>query len=234
MSISPELLNTVSKMKLQHAPVGVAFLSTAPTGLPRTDRALPAGCSYWKHASDGHAFYTTPEDHQNCTVGAFTHGVTLPASKAKELEGLMGTMVQLHYLTSEEIPQIPHRATPMEVVAYAPIDRAPFDPDVVIFRGNTRQIMLMSEAARSAGVFESGAAMGRPACAMIPQSMNVSGGLASVGCIGNRVYTDLGDDELYFTVPGKALTKVLEQLAVIQDANTALEAFHRDRRATLQ
>ena len=234
MPIAAELLKSVSKMKLQHAPVSVAFLTTAPAGLPRTDRALPAGCSYWKHASEGHAFYTTPEDHHNCTVGAFTHGVTLPPAKAKELEGLMGTMVQLHYITSGEIPQIPHRATPMDVVAYAPLDRAAFDPDVVIFRGNTRQIMLMSEAARSAGIFESAAAMGRPACAMIPQSMNATGGVASVGCIGNRVYTDLGDDELYFAVPGKALSKVLEQLAVIQDANTALESFHRERRATLQ
>ena len=121
----------------------------------------------------------------------------------------------------------------MEVVAYAPLSQASFAPDVVIFRGNARQIMLVSEAARAAGVFDAGAALGRPACAMIPQSMTAGAGLASVGCIGNRVYTDLGDNELYFAVPGKAMPQVIDQLEVVVTANTALEAFHRARAAAL-
>jgi uncharacterized protein (DUF169 family) len=194
---------------------------------------MPAGCSYWKHASEGHAFYTTPEDHQNCAVGAFTHGVTLSPEKAQELEGLIGTMVQLQYLRSEEVPGIPHRESPMQIVAYAPLNKAPFEPEVVIFRGNARQIMLISEAARAAAVFESAAAMGRPACAMIPQAASAGAGVASVGCIGNRVYTELGDDELYFAVPGNALARVLEQIDVMLNANAALEAFHKERAAAL-
>ena len=60
------------------------------------------------------AFYTTPQDHENCAVGAFTHGVTLSPAKAKELEGLIGTMVHLQYLRSEEVAGIPHRGSPME------------------------------------------------------------------------------------------------------------------------
>jgi len=34
-----------------------------------------------------------PEDHQNCPVGAFTHGVTLAPAKAQELQSLVGLMV---------------------------------------------------------------------------------------------------------------------------------------------
>jgi uncharacterized protein (DUF169 family) len=211
----------------------VAFLPEAPAGLPHIGRALPAGCGYWKHASEGHAFYTTPADHENCAIGAFTHGVALSPKKATELESLVGTMIQLRYLRSDEVAGIPHRGTPMQIVAYAPVAQASFEPDAVIFRGNARQIMLMSEAARAAGIFESAAAMGRPACAMIPQATAAASGVASVGCIGNRVYTDLGDDELYFAVPGKALPRVLEQLDVILTANAALETFHRERAAAL-
>ena len=71
-------------MQLARQPVAVAFLTAPPAGMERIDRAAAAGCGYWKHASDGHAFYTTPEDHQNCPVGAFTHGVSLPPAKAGE------------------------------------------------------------------------------------------------------------------------------------------------------
>lgn len=228
-----ELLKSVSRLGLGHPPVALAFLAEAPAGIRRIDRPLPAGCSYWKRASEGHVFFTTPEDHENCAVGAFTHGVTLSPAKARELEGLIGTMVQLHYLKSEEVAGIPHRASAMQVAAYAPLGQATFDPDVVIFRGNARQIMIVSEAARAAAIFESAAAMGRPACAMIPHAATAMSGVASVGCIGNRVYTELGDDELYFAVPGTAIGRVLEQLAVILDANAALENFHRERAAAL-
>ena len=233
MAISPELLKPLIRLELNRPPVGVAFLATPPAGLRRIDRLMPAGCSYWKHASEGNAFYTTPEDHENCAVGAFTHGVTLSPAKATELEGLIGTMVQLQYLRSEEVAGIPHRGSPMQIVAYAPLALASFDPDVVIFRGNARQIMLVSEAARAAGIFEAAAAMGRPACAMIPQASGSLAGVASVGCIGNRVYTELGDDEMYFAVPGKALPRVLEQLEVMISANAVLETFHKECAAAL-
>ena len=152
---------------------------------------------------------------------------------AAELESLVATMIQLRYLRSEEIPKLPHRQQPMQVAAYAPLDRATFAADIVIFRGNSRQIMLLSEAARAAGVSEAAAAMGRPAGAMIPHAIDSASAVASLGCIGNRVYTELGDDELYLTVPGSALTATLNQLETILTANSELEKFHRQRAASL-
>ncbi|MGB7218083.1 MAG: DUF169 domain-containing protein [Vicinamibacterales bacterium] len=229
MSFSSEALGAVSRMNLQRVPVAVAFLADPPAGLPHVDRALPAGCSYWKHASDGHAFYTLSADHENCPIGAFTHGVTLAPAKAQELQSLVGMMIELQYLRSDEVAGIPHRAEPMQCVAYAPLDRASFTPDVVIVCGNVRQIMLVAEAARAAGVHEGGAAMGRPACAMLPQAMSASASVTSLGCIGNRVYTGLADDELYFAIPGGAAARVFEKLDVVLTANTTLEAFHQQR-----
>jgi uncharacterized protein (DUF169 family) len=225
--------DVLKRLSLDHAPVAVGFMASPPAGLSHIDRPLPAGCGYWKHAAEGHAFYTTPSDHENCTVGAFTHGVTLSPAKGAELQALVGTMIELQYLKSDEVPNIPHRDAPMQVVAYSPLLQASFDPDVVIFRGNARQIMIVSEAARAAGLFESGAALGRPACSMIPQAMAAAAGLASVGCIGNRVYTGLADGELYFAVPGKSVAKVVDQLDVMLTANEALESFHKERAAAL-
>jgi len=233
MTISPELLLPLSSLGLAAAPVAVAFVTTPPPGLRRVERSEPAGCGYWKLASEGHAFYTTPDDHVNCAVGAFTHGVALSQAQSEELQALVGTMVELKYIRSTEVPGIPRRTEPLEVAAYAPLDRAPFEPDLVVFRGNVRQMMLLSEAAHAAGIFEGNPVMGRPACAMLPQTVNSSSATASVGCIGNRVYTALGDGELYLAVPGPKLAAMLGHLQTIISANAELEKFHRSRAAAL-
>src|SRR4051812_40135152 len=169
MPVAAETLAPIEKLKLIHAPVAVAFLPTPPEGLARIGSAEAAGCAYWKRAGEGEAFYTTGEDHMNCPVGAFTHGVALPPDKGTELQSLIGTMIELKYLASDEVPKIPHRTAPFTIAAYAPLASAAFAPDAVIFRGNARQVMLLTEAGRSAGVFESGAVLGRPACGMLPQ-----------------------------------------------------------------
>jgi hypothetical protein len=77
---------------------------------------------------------------------AFTHGVQLSPAKSAELDALVGTMIELKYLGAGEVPQLPHRTSPLQIAAYAPIALATFVPDVVVFRGNVRQIMLLSEA----------------------------------------------------------------------------------------
>jgi uncharacterized protein (DUF169 family) len=60
-----------------------------------------------------------------------------------------------------------------------------------------------------------------------------SGVSASAGCIGSRVYTDLGDDELYVTVPGRDLARLAAEAQTIAAANAALSDYHRGRRQAL-
>jgi len=59
------------------------------------------------------------------------------------------------------------------------------------------------------------------------------GVVTSSGCIGNRVYTDLGDDELYAVVPRRDLACLVDQLQTIATANVQLAEYHRGRRQTL-
>jgi len=218
---------------LRVAPVAVAFRAAAPAGVGRVARAGPAGCAYWRSAAEGRVFYTEAADHYNCPVGSYTHGVTLPADRARELEGVVGTMVGLQYIRMEEVQTLPRLTAPFGVAVYAPLADAPVDPDVVLVRGNARQIMLVAEAARAAGIGHDGPALGRPACSMIPEAMRAARGNTSLGCIGNRVYTELGDDELYFTIPGARLDEVVLKLETIVHANRELEQYHEGRRQTL-
>jgi len=216
-------------LSLRTAPVAVTFRATAPANIPRAPVAAPSGCSYWKRAAEGHTFYTEAQDHYNCPIGAHTHGVDLPPAQAKELETLVGVMLQLAYLRPEEVAGIPRRQAPFGVAIYEPLADANGEPDVVLVRGNAKQIMLLAEAANAAGVGGSSGVMGRPTCAAIPEVLRTKGSVASLGCIGNRVYTGLADDELYFALPGKKVAVVTEKLATIVHANQELELYHRAR-----
>jgi uncharacterized protein (DUF169 family) len=218
---------------LRTAPVAVAFRPSAPAGIPHLDAAGPSGCSYWKRAAAGQTFFTEANDHYNCPIGAYTHGVELPPERMQELQSVLGTMFSLNYVRQEEIPAIPRRAEAFGVAIYAPLVDASFEPDVVLVCGNARQVMLLSEAAQAAEVGATAPLMGRPTCAAIPEAMRSQHGVASLGCIGNRIYTGLGDDELYFALPGKHLNTVVDKLATIVEANRQLESYHRTRMATL-
>jgi uncharacterized protein (DUF169 family) len=225
-----KLLNLLG---LSTLPVAIAFRSTAPDNVQRVNASGPSSCSYWKLAGDGEVFYTETADHLNCTIGAYTHGVELPQEKAKELKSMVGDMVKLEYIHMEEVPDIPHREGAFGVVVYAPLAEAPLDPDVVIVRGNAKQIMLLSEAAKAANIEHEAGTMGRPTCAFIPAALQSDKGMSSLGCIGNRVYTGLGDDELYFVIPGSKVNDVVDKLETICNANSVLEKFHRERAAAV-
>jgi uncharacterized protein (DUF169 family) len=215
---------------LRTPPVAVSFRATAPDGVPRIDAAGPSSCTYWKMAAEGRSFYTEAAHHYNCPIGAYTHGVDLPPEARKQLEGVVSTMLTLGYLRSEEVADIPRRAGSFGVAVYAPLVQTEGVPDVVIVRGNARQVMLLAESARAAGVGGAGT-MGRPTCAALPEAVRTGRSVASLGCIGNRVYTELGDDELYSVMPGNQVGAVVAQLVNIVHANSELEKYHRARRA---
>ena len=48
----------------------------------------------------------------------------------------------------------PDRESTLKIAAYSPLQQATFDPDLVVFRGTARQIMLLWEAAQAAGAYD--------------------------------------------------------------------------------
>ena len=59
------------------------------------------------------------------------------------------------------------------------------------------------------------------------------GMVTSAACIGNRVYTEIGEGELYAALPGRALELVAQELQTIASANQTLEQYHRGRQQQL-
>ncbi len=219
----------IELLELESAPVAITFVDRPPAGVPRVSTPEPAGCGYWRRAAAGEVFFTLADDHKRCPVGAHTHNVALSPAEEAELMGLVKTMVGLSYMKMEDVPHIPRRRTPLQAAVYAPLTRTPLTPDVVLVRGNARQLMLLAEAAQSAGVVGTGPALGRPTCAVLPEAINTTRTAASFGCVGNRVYTGAGDTDAYFAIPGQHLEAVERSLLTILQANQELEKFHRAR-----
>ena len=59
-----------------------------------------------------------------------------------------------------------------------------------------------------------------------------TGAVNSAGCVGNRVYTEIGEDEMYVVLRGSDRERIASEIGTIESANTALRQYHQDRRRT--
>lgn len=132
-------------------PIAVKFLDAEPNGIEKFVGAQPSGCSFWRLAAAGKVFYTVPQDHFNCPIGSYTHGISLPEERAKELEQTLGLLAEIGYVKMEEVPGIPRLPNEPRAILYAPLAETPMGPDVVIFAGEASKIMLLHEASMRAG-----------------------------------------------------------------------------------
>jgi uncharacterized protein (DUF169 family) len=214
---------------LARRPVAIAFTDAPPQGVAKFSGTAPSGCSFWRIAGKGRTFYTVQGDHYNCAVGAYTHNIELPTERATELDQTVGLMAQIHYIRLEEIPGFARLQKTPGAVVYSPLGEAPVDPDVVLFLGTPARVSLLLEAATRAGVNAKTAFLGRPTCSALAATLT-EGAIVSSACIGNRVYTDLGDDELYAAIRGRDLGRVAAEAETIAGANLKLADYHRSRR----
>jgi uncharacterized protein (DUF169 family) len=219
-------------VKFARRPVAVTFLDSTPSGVTKFSGTEPSSCSFWRLAADGKTFYTLPENHFNCAVGAYTHNIPLSPERAAETEQTLKMMFDLGYVKPEEVPQIPRLPKTPVAILYAPLGDSPVDPDVVLFAAKPSAAMLLNEAASRAGVASGMPALGRPTCMALPATL-AHGSILSLGCMGNRVYTGLGEDEMYLVLRGKDLAKIADALGVITSANSALQQYAAGRRKDL-
>jgi uncharacterized protein (DUF169 family) len=212
--------------------VAVSYLDAPPAGVVKFSGTVPSGCTFWRLAAEGRSFYTVPSDFYNCPIGSYTHAIDLPADRAGELERALGLMVGAGYLKMEEVPSIPRLPRTPAITCFAPLDNAVVAPDVVIVTGKPGVLMRLQEAAIRAGAVAPLPLLGRPTCMGLPAAI-AHGTVMSAGCVGNRVYTALGDDELYVMIPGARLSDVAEAAATIASANDTLSVYHTERRQSL-
>jgi uncharacterized protein (DUF169 family) len=212
-------------------PVAVAFLDAPPEGVAKFAGSEPSSCSFWRIAAAGRTFYTVASDHLNCPIGGYTHN-TLTPDRMPELQQTLSLMSDIGYIRMEEIPGVFQLSASPQAVLYAPLGDTPVPPSVVLVSGRPGRVMMLYEAVARAGASSSLPLLGRPTCMALPASL-AHGAVLSSGCIGNRVYTGIGDDELYVVLRGADLDRIAAEIATIQSANQTLTEYHQDRRARL-
>ncbi len=217
-------------LDLPQPPIGVAFADTAPDGVPHFEHRVAAGCVFWERAAQG-PIVTSARDHDMCSIGVYTHNLAgAPPKHGPELEAVLQVLNGLEYVRSEDIAQIPVLRRSARYVIYAPLAEMPVPPDAVLVFCNASQSLVMSEAVQQveAGVAP---AMGRPACAVIPQVVNSSRAALSLGCCGARAYLDtMTDDIALWALPGPQLAQYVGRLTALAQANKVLSIFHQLRK----
>jgi len=193
-------------------PIAITFGAQAPDGVPAFDEPMsepapdgragrvPAGCVFWVRAAE-RSFTTVPEDHGNCSVGRYTHGLA-------SLEDVAGNddvaaLLESGWVTPEAVGSIPSVSQRPDAITYGPLADTSVAPDVVLLRVNGRQMMVLSDALPGLRI------EGKPQCHIVALAKEHGEVAASVGCALSRARTGMRPDEMTFAVPGGRLAEVV-------------------------
>jgi uncharacterized protein (DUF169 family) len=223
-----------TSLELSLPPIGVSFCDVVPPNVPSYHGVVPAGCVFWQEAAK-RTFFTSTKDHELCAIGVHTHNMAQPSkSHQGELQEALQAMSGLDYVREEEVAAIPVVRREVKHVIYGPLSEFPIDPEVILLFTHARQGLVLSEAVARVdkGIPP---AMGRPACAVVPQVLNHGYAAMSLGCCGARAYLDaLSDSVALWALPGNKLDQYCAQIMVLAGANKTLTSFHRRRREDIE
>jgi uncharacterized protein (DUF169 family) len=224
-----ELSERLAKsLNLQQPPISISFANSVPAGIEAHAGRVPAGCQFWEHAATA-TFATSAADYGLCAIGVYTHNLQPSPVQETDLMDALKVFGDLGYVRQEDLAQIPVLEARREYVLYSPLADTPLPPDVVLMFVNANQTLILSEATQQVEN-RTPPAMGRPACAIVPQVMNTGRASLSLGCCGARVYLDvLTDSVAIFAVPGGKLEAYTQRIEALSNANTILSKFHRIR-----
>jgi uncharacterized protein (DUF169 family) len=220
-------------LRLAQPPIAVCFADAVPPGVHGWVGRVPAGCRFWQEAARS-VFATSPADHDLCAIGTFTHNLEATPAHEADRGAALRVFADLGYVREEDLPAIPVLGRHPRHVIYGPLADVPLAPDVVLLFATADQALVLAEAAQQS---EGGTppALGRPACAVVPQAVNSGRTALGLGCCGARAYLDvLGPAVALYAVPGPRLAAFTARVAVLSRANALLTTFHRIRRQDVE
>ena len=141
-------LKIKDKLGLEKSPVAIKLVlneDDIPKGIPKIEEHI-RHCEMVQRAAQGNIFYATAEQ-QACKGGAGAIGLMEPPEKVKsgEMYYSLGRFSSLGS-AKRTVDAIPKIDPIMKAIAYAPLETAPYDPDVVVIICNPKQAMQLAQA----------------------------------------------------------------------------------------
>lgn len=132
--------SVLDKFQFERKPVGVKFMIDRPEGIKHLDKELNM-CEMLKEAQENDAFYVGPEDWVCVGVEQMILGMKDPEPIL--VSGIFGGDEGLFKGANscramyEYLPRMPKDS--VQYVAFAPVDKLTFDPDVLVMTANINQ-----------------------------------------------------------------------------------------------
>jgi uncharacterized protein (DUF169 family) len=209
--------------------VAVSFAGERPAKVPIYSGAAPAGCVFWEEGGKS-AFATDAAAHSMCAIGIHTHNLADPPPDFQsELETVLKVLAGMDYVRPEDVAQIPVLNGRPRFVLYGPLEEAQAAPEAVLVFAEARQGLILAEAIQQVDG-DVPPALGRPACAIIPQVVNTGRAAMSLGCCGARAYLSaLTDDMALWAFPGSRIGEYAGRIVTLAKTNERLGRFHQLR-----
>jgi uncharacterized protein (DUF169 family) len=212
-------------LKLKGSPVAFRFATKKeeiPAGMEKLDKTIRHCSMVGLARNDGKIFYSTVENHE-CNGGAWALGL-------KELTETLKTgdfyfklgKFESSAACKRTIARVPH-LNPGDTYAtmYAPLDKAPFDPQVVIVVASPWAMLKLSQSTmfRVGGRIEAEFAGIQSVCADACAQTYLNGHVNfSLGCDGSRKFSGIEDGEMVMGIPAEILPELVEALNVVAAA----------------
>ena len=145
MSPTPKDLAVLDKFKFERKPVGVKFLASKPKDLKRPDKQLDF-CEMLVEAQQGNAFYVSKEDF-TC-IGPLLLGMIDedPIFESGQIGPKLGVYKdqRANRRIYQYLPKLAKNS--VKYVAFAPLDKLTFEPDLLIVMANATQAEIFIRA----------------------------------------------------------------------------------------
>jgi len=220
------LSETLKKvLSLSGSPVAVKLAKSreeVPAGIPEVKEVV-RHCQMVNMARREGAIFYGPADKHQCNGGAWALGLKeiLPVLQSGEHYFRLGKFESMP-ACRRTMDQIPHlRPGETYATVYAPLEKTPFDPDVVIIVTSPRNMLKLAQAIlfRLGGRITASMAGIQSVCSDATAQPYLSGKANfSLGCDGSRKFSGVMDDEMVMGFPVEMLAEIGDAIPIVTTA----------------
>jgi len=221
-----EASETLKKyLKLSGSPVAFRFVTKKeeiPAGMQKFDKTVRHCSMVGMARNEGRIFYATSENHE-CNGGAWSLGLREITETLKngDFYYKLGKF-ESSAACKRTIDRVARLETGFTYATlYAPLEKTPFDPQVVIIVANPWAMLKISQSTlfRVGGRIKAEFAGIQSVCADVCAQTYLNGHINfSLGCDGSRKFSGIEDAEMVMGFPAELLPELTEALKVVAAA----------------